>query len=383
MKITGIIVEYNPFHYGHLYHLEAARKTTECDLVIAVMSGNFTQRGDPAIVDKWERTKEALKAGVDLVIELPFGFACQSADYFASSALEILNALKVDHLVFGSESNDVELFKKISQTLLENKEEYNIIVKDKMKEGYRYPNACNEALKLITQESITLPNDLLGYSYVKAIVENNYPITPVTIQRTNDYHEMNLNTSFSSASSIRKAIIEGKDVQKATPMIIEHPVTLNDYFELLYYQLIMDEHLNEYHLVEEGIENLLKKHIQTSHNMDELIEKCTSKRFTSSRIKRTIISILLRITKQEHNALKIDYIRVLGMNQKGQEYLHTIKKNCSYPILTNYKPKTSLLLDLEFKASQLYYSIAPLEIREEMMKKEYKNHCLFFTNKID
>ncbi len=379
MKATGIVVEYNPFHYGHLYHIEQARKITNCDVLIAVMSGHFTQRGEPAIADKWTRARTALEHGVDLVIELPFAYSCQSADYFALGAIEILNHLHINSLVFGSETNNVDEFIEIARTIFNQNDLYEKKVREYMNQGYRYPNACNEALRFMLSKSITSPNDLLAYSYVKAIVENNYSIKPISIQRTNDFHAKEIQSKITSATSIRNAILLNQDINEYTPMDIEHPIFLQDFFDLLYYQLLLANNLESIHLVDEGLENLLSKHILQCRNMDELIDACTCRRYTSSRIKRSIISILLNHTRQEHQALSLDYIRVLGMNDTGRQYLHYIKKDTDIPIITSFSQAKSNMLDLEFKATRLYGQAYPIELRQELIEKEYKNHAIILN----
>ena len=170
-------------------------------------SGNYTQRGIPSIIDKWKKTELSLKLGIDLVIELPFPFSTQSADYFAYGATTILNYLKVDKLVFGSESNDIKVLEKIVDAQKDDK--FNTLVKLYCKSGYNYPTALSLSLEELTNEKITTPNDLLGISYIKAIKENNYNIEVETIKRTNDYHKEELEEDISSATSIRKALKEG------------------------------------------------------------------------------------------------------------------------------------------------------------------------------
>lgn len=374
MRICGIIVEYNPFHNGHIYHIEQAKKISQCDILIAVMSGHFTQRGEPAIINKWDRTKFALEYGVDLVIELPFNYACQSADYFAYGAMFLLNALKVDCIVFGSEGNNPSELNEIATTIFNNEELYNHLVKSYMKHGLRYPNACNQALKKITDKQITLPNDLLALSYVKEIVKNKYPITPISIQRTNHFHDTTLNQKISSATSIRLAIKNQIDSSHSTPMaslLQKNPIDLENYFDLLYYKLNLSTRLEDIHLVEEGIERLMIKKINEATSMECFIELMTSKRYTASRIRRTVISILMN---QTHSFYPIDYIRILGMNTKGRNYIHQIKKDCPVKIISNFANIDSPLLQLELKATKLYCYALPIQERQSLIKREYQGY---------
>ena len=157
MKVLGIIVEYNPFHNGHIYHIQKAKQITQCDYTIAVMSSSFVQRGEPAIIDKWTRSQLAIQYGVDLVIELPFVYACQSADYFAKGAIQLLHAIGVTDICFGSEDGNIQTFIDISQAIQSHNEQYNTLVKKAMKEGLRYPDACNQALKMILNKEIKTP----------------------------------------------------------------------------------------------------------------------------------------------------------------------------------------------------------------------------------
>lgn len=378
MKVTGIIVEYNPFHNGHIYHLKQARLQTKCDILIAVMSSSFNQRGEPCIIDKWTRAKLALEYGVDLIIELPFNYASQSADYFAYGALKILNALHIDTLFYGSENNDNQNLIEIAKCIYNNEEKYNTYVKEFLNQGNRYPNSCNQALSKLMNKEVKLPNDLLALSYIKEIIKNDYPITPNSLQRTNSFHSLDTDATILSASSIRHALKKHQDVSHALPgyqELKENAVFIDDYFDLLQHTILTNPHLEKIHLVEEGFEQLLKKHIFTCSSMDELINQLTSKRYTRARIQRTLLSILINNT---HGLYPIDYIRVLGMNEKGQHYLHDIKKTCSLPIITNFSSIKSPLLDFEFQATKLYSLLLPINKRQTFIEKEYKSKPLLY-----
>ena len=212
MKAIGIIAEYNPFHNGHLYHLNKIKEEYPDYTIILVMNGNFTERGEVTIIDKWKRCDIALELGIDLVIELPFPFATQSADFYAYGAVTLLEKLQVEKIVFGSESNNIEDLKLIAETQINNSE-FDKLVKVYCKLGNNYPTALSKALEDLTSKKITTPNDLLGISYIKAIVENNYKIIPETIKRTNNYHDKELTNSFSSATSIRESLKENLDIK--------------------------------------------------------------------------------------------------------------------------------------------------------------------------
>ena len=297
-KAVGIIAEYNPFTNGHLYHLNTIKEKYKDYIIILVMNGAFTQRGTPTIIDKWKRTEIALNLGIDLVIELPYPFATQSADIFSYGAITILEKLNVERIVFGSESNNIKDLELIAKTQIENNEVDNL-TKIYLKLGNNYPTALSKAIYDITQTKIDTPNDLLGISYIKTILQNKYKIKYETIKRTNNYHDKN---NYESATSIRNLLKENnQDIKQDIPEIeIPYLNNLhfeNDYFDLLKYKIITEKDLTIYQTVEEGIENLLKKEITNSYSLEEFISKIKSKRYTHNKIKRMLIHILCNFTK--------------------------------------------------------------------------------------
>ena len=375
MKILGLIVEYNPFHHGHLYHLNKAKELLNPDLTIAVMSSHFVQRGEPAISDKWTRAQIAIKNGVDLVIELPFVYSVQSADYFAHGAVDILAKLKVTDIVFGSENGNINIFKDIAYTIKNNQKAYNNIVKEQMNLGLRYPDACNQALSLLMNKTVTTPNDLLGLAYVKEIIDHDYPIEMHCIKRTNYFHSLQIE-AISSASAIRHALKNKIDIKNQFCNYEEYKefYFLDDLYPYLRYKILTtsNQSLKQLHLVDEGIENLLKEKILVSNNMEQLITNLSSKRYTRSRIQRMLIHILMNNTKDQIiNAMHLNYIRILKMNNNGQAYLNKIKKVCEYKLITNFSSYTHPALDLEFKATKLLscLSINP----NKLVELEYKS----------
>ena len=376
MRVLGIIVEYNPFHNGHIYHIQKAKELIQPDYTIAVMSSSFVQRGEPAIIDKWTRSRLAIEFGVDLVIELPFVYACQSADYFAKGAIWLLQAIGVTDLCFGSEDGNIETFIEIAHAIELHHDEYNVYVKQYMKQGLRYPVACNQALKSILNKEIKTPNDLLGLSYVKEIIFNHYLITPHCLKRTNDYHETHLK-HIASATAIRQAIYNHQDISQSLPhheYYQQNIYQLNDYYPYLQYQLLTSsiEQLKQYHLVEEGLENRLIHCMTHSHTMEEFISQLLSKRYTKPRIQRMLIHILMKNTKEDiEQAMNIDYIRILAMNDKGRQYLNYIKKDCPYHLITNFSSYKHPALDMEFKATKLLSLLSSQP--HEVIKKEYSS----------
>ena len=358
MKI-GIICEYNPFHNGHIYHIEKIKEKYPDSTIILVVDSFFTERGDISILDKVSKTKIALKNNIDLVIELPFCFATQSADIFAYGAISILNKLDVDLLIFGSESDNIDALKEAALTELED-ENYDNMVKDFLDDGVNYPTALSKALDLITGKKIFKPNDLLGISYIKALIVTNSKIKPETIKRTNDYHDLTIST-ISSASAIRNALNSKSDISTSVPEITKKYIRFIDedfYFKLLKLKLVSDiDDLEIYQTVDEGIENRIRKFIYHSSSLDELILNIKTKRYTYNKIRRMLTHILCSFKKEDAKNLEIEYLRVLGFNKKGQKVLNGVKKEIDIPIYFNYKEKLNKYLDLDFKVATIYSEI--------------------------
>lgn len=379
MTTVGIICEYNPFHNGHIYHLKKIKELYPDSTIILVMTGNFSQRGIPSIINKWDKTEIALNYGVDLVIELPFSFATQSADIFAKGAISILNALKVNYLVFGSESNNIEELTELAK-LVVNNQEYELKVKEYLNLGNNYPTSLNKALYEFSNKDIKLPNDLLGFSYIKEIIKEKSNIIPVTIPRTNNYHDLDLNkNNISSASSIRNSYRSNNNWQSQVPKetvkaMKNSKFLLENYFSILKYKILTSDNLSKYQTVDEGIENKIKKEIVESETIPDLITRLKSKRYTYSRISRMLIHILCNFTKEKAKAMNnIEYIRILGFSSLGQKYLNTIKKDCIYPIITTYSKGNSKMLEYEKIVTSVYASILPENEKNKLIKEEYQN----------
>ena len=234
MKNIGIICEYNPFHNGHLYHINKIKEMYPDSTIVLVMSGNFTQRGDASIINKWDKTEIALKNNIDLVVELPFKFTCQSADIFAYGAVNILNYLKVDTLIFGSETNDINKFEKIADIQLSK--EYNLKVKEYMASGTNYATSLSNALNDFNFKNIKKPNDILAISYIRELKKINSKIKCISIKRDNDYNSKKLEDNITSATSIRENI-KNIDIKNYVPKNV-YPYLKNklyfieDYFPL-------------------------------------------------------------------------------------------------------------------------------------------------------
>lgn len=372
MRILGIVAEYNPFHKGHLYHLKQAQALIKPDVTIVVMSGSFVQRGEVAIVDKWIRSQIAVECGVDLVVELPTVYALESADYFAKSSIELLHLLGVTDIVFGSETANMDQFIEIAKTIQTNSDTYNKLVKDAMQKGLRYPDACNQALSTLMNQEVKTPNDLLGLAYTKEVITNNYPIHLHAIKRTSHYHSETIET-FASATALRKALKENKDVSNQLPGYIYYKdkalLDSNAFFPYLKYNILMNDQLANIHLVDEGIENLLKETINKTQNINELISLLSSKRYTRSRIARMLAHILLNNSKEEVlQAMHFSQIRPLAFSQDGANYLRQIKKSCPLPITTKILNKKDPMYHIEAKATNLIGLVD-----QELLVKEKKS----------
>lgn len=364
MKPVGLIVEYNPLHNGHIFHLNKAKEMSGANISVAVMSGQFVQRGEPSIISKEEKVKAALKAGVDLIVELPFIYAVENADIFAARALEILTKLNVKDFCFGSESGNTEEFLKKYEEKEFLAPRLDEVLKDYLKQGFSYPAAKSKALYDIHEFYLETPNDILGYSYLKAIEKYKFDIKPHIYKRENNESSDEMTSIYPSARAIRNALKEDKDVSSSTPVNFNNLdlFDLEDYFDFLKYKLnsTSAEELNNIHLVDEGIEYLMKKKIKEATSMKQFIDLCTSKRYSGARIKRTIIHILNNTKKDEAKQLldkPIEYIRVLGFSNKGCEYLSKIRKEIEIPILNRFAGKDFPSLRIDLKASDVYFSI--------------------------
>ena len=380
MHKIGIICEYNPFHNGHLYQIKKIKETYKDSLIIVCLSSCFMQRGEASILNKWDKTRLAIESGVDLVLELPFAFATQYQDIFAKGALTILNHLKIDTLVFGSECNDIELLNNLASIQLKD-ESYNHLVKRYLDLGLNYPTSLSKALFDISGVKLDKPNDLLALAYIKEIIKNNYDIKPFSIRRTSDYHNSNLDSDIVSASTIRKLLKDGVNVNNYLPYNIYDYLSEIDedkYFALLKYQIINNiDCLDKFQTVDEGIENRIIKYINMVNSKEELILKVKSKRYTYNKINRMFTHILTNFTKEDAKDLEIEYLRVLGFNTRGKNYLNKIKKDIDIPIINKYIPNMYKCLDIEFRVS-LIYSLILKDKGDDFLKREYRNKPVIY-----
>ena len=358
MEVIGIICEYNPFHNGHLFHINKIKEMYPESIIVLVLSGYFTERADVSILSKYDKVSVALTYGVDLVIELPTLYTLNSADYFADASIKLLNYAHVNKIVFGSECDDISLLKKIALDEINNT---NVeMIKTYLKEGYNYPTSLSK-----TYDAHLMPNDILGLSYVKAILKNHYDIEPITIKRTNDYKDIHSNEEIISADNIRNKIKDNIDVSKYIPKYDEtfKYVQYDKLFTLLKFKIITESDLSIYLGVDEGLENKIKKEIVDASNLEELILKLKSKRYTYVRIKRMLIHILLGIKKTDMNE-SIDFARVLGFTEAGKRYLKELN---SEKLVFKYDTRVR---EIELQTSYIYDELThDLSIEKEILNK--------------
>jgi predicted nucleotidyltransferase len=348
--ILGIVSEYNPFHNGHIMHLKKSQEITKADFTIAIMSGNFVQRGDTSLIDKWSKTEMALRQGIDLVIELPTVYATSSAENFAEGAVKILNNLGIiDYLSFGSEIGQIKPLDDVASILAKEPKDFSEIIKRELKSGLSYPKARELAIQRYFGNSplylnaLQNPNNILGVEYLKALKRTKSTITPITIKRScSDYNSTDIKNGIASATAIRNMIETGKNIHSVVPFetyeIIEK---LNQKGQIVTSLKIFEKEiiytLRKMSLAEiaslpdvtEGLENKIKNAVNTSNSLDEVISKVKSKRFTQTRIQRILIYALLNITKKDIQISKkvTPYIRVLGFNKHGKRIISAIAEH--------------------------------------------------------
>ncbi|ARX67717.1 TPA: nucleotidyltransferase [Bacillus cereus] len=396
-----MVVEYNPFHNGHLYHVQQTKKLTQSDIIIAVMSGPFLQRGEPALISKWYRTKMALANGVDLVVELPYIFATQKAETFANGAISILNALRVSEICFGSEDGQIENFYNTISVQKNEEETFNYLVKQFMDAGNSYAKATSDAFShILTSEKnidMSQPNNILGFQYMKAILSQNSSIQAQTIKRfASHYHDETFNDQhIASATSIRKQLfseegsfttIEPFLPQATTSLLANYKQNYGilhnweQYFSFFKYRLMTMSpgDLRHIYEIEEGLEHRILSKIQNSSSFYSFMEALKTKRYTWTRLQRACTHILTNTTKEEIRSANIEqhapYIRLLGMSQKGQTYLSKNKKKIELPILTHTKTFDHAALDIEKKANSVYFSIMHEPLRTQLLKQDITHH---------
>ena len=375
-NVVGLVVEYNPFHNGHLHHIQEIDKLFEDNIKIAVMSGDFVQRGEPSLLNKFEKTKVALSHGIDIVIELPAFYSCQSAEIFARGSVNILDKLSCSHIVFGSESNDLDKLKRIATISLTK--EFELSLKEFLAEGFSYPTAFSKAL---FDEKLG-SNDILALEYLKAIKVLNSKIIPHSIKREKVGYFGDEKENFASASYIRKKILSldkdkinlsfAKDlVPKFSFGTLEknffYLISLENFYDLIRYEILKNkEDLKNIQDMEVGLENRLYESALKNLDFNCFFNEILSKRLTISRLQRILLHILLGLTKDVTNNTKfsIPFVKILGFSKKGQEYLNFLKKTDSYKankILTSNRnlkeflnEEEKFLFEFNERCSQIY-----------------------------
>lgn len=368
MQAVGLIVEYNPFHNGHRYHLRRAREITGADVVVAVMSGNFTQRGEPAILDKWQRTRTALANGVDLVVELPLVNAVEPADRFASGALRILSDLQVNNVVFGAEHPEWDF-----RQMVELEDHFRTAQFKQFDQTYA--TQFNAQLKERIGISLVAPNDILAFSYTKAVVQQGLQIQLHPLARLgSQYHDQSIHGQIASAEAIRQAVQNQQwiQLQPTVPKTtaeelrgVKQCPNWDRLYPLLRNELIQApvERLQQIYQMSEGLENRLKRAATQNLTFAGFMKTAKTKRYTYAHLMRLFLYIVLQASADQVNqTVRQPYHHVLGFTERGQEYLHQIKKQLQYPLIV--KVDQSLhhgLLDLDYRSGKLYQNFTPDE----------------------
>ena len=396
MKAVGLVTEYNPFHNGHLYHLNKAMELTGADISVAVMSGDFVQRGEPAVLDKYTRTSMALNSGVNLVVELPVNYAVSSAESFAAGALKVLDYIKADSIAFGSESGDIERLSKLAHILCDNEDTLYKEISKYTANGISYAAARQKVVEKLTDkdtaEMLTSSNNILAVEYLKAIIKNNYAIKPYTIKRQGDsYNDTDIRSDYASATALR-GNLKADNISKYIPVkaglilssnanyIYSDDITealftrlLDILFASNYDKNVFIENVMQYPDVSKEIAGRLYKSAmdmitrtvpQGAESKDNglfsfgsLCEHIKTKEVPLSRIKRALVRITLGLDKKHMEKYANEpYIRVLGFDKKGQEYLSYIRKTVEVPLITKTADYKEMLLD-DIHAANIYNMI--------------------------
>lgn len=393
MKTVGLITEYNPFHNGHAYHIEKAKMLTGADRVIVVMSGDFVQRGAPAVMPKHLRAESALLSGASLIIELPVCFATGSAEYFAQGSISLLNRLGcIDSICFGSECGDLHLLKEIAQILADEPIEYQTALKQALKEGASFPAARQEALNIYSDkysEILASPNNILGIEYLKALAKIHSKMEPFTIKRIGaGYHDMDIDGQFSSATAIRSDIYQLADVNSSSESLplthiqtqvpsschelmkknyqTRYPVKADDFSLLLKAKLLSETvgSLSHYLDMSPELANRILRLRNDYLSFEQFCDLLKTKELTRSRISRSFIHVLLGITNDWLTAMKAPapYARILGFRRDHADLLGILKRTSDIPLITS--PARAVLadtayqmLELDIYASDLYESV--------------------------
>ena len=397
LKAAGITAEYNPLHNGHVYHIEETRRITGCDAVVVAMSGDYVQRGEPAVLDKWIRAEHALRNGADLVIEIPVQFCLGNAGQYAGAAVKILEATgKVRHISFGSESGDPEALFRIAHVLKDNADRIEAEIRNIRETGLSYPAARAHAYSLImgeligkdgaddpyTNKDISIPekpNDVLAVEYIKSMVR----AEPVAVPRIGSHYDSDFDNQavFQSASAIRSAIFSGHDMSEYIPECTDNSLKMchitgpdrDGWFDLLRYCVLSTdtEIIEDCPSGGEGLAGLMKASAASASSWQDFISKIKSKRYTYTRISRLCMQLILGISRSRYAAGSPEYIRVLGFNDKGRQLLAEMRdeESASLPVIINVNKaerdlseKAAAMLKLDVHSADIYNLMTKGEI---------------------
>ena len=399
LKATGVIVEYNPFHNGHVYHAQEARGATGADVLIAVMSGNFLQRGEPAFVDKWTRTKMALQSGVDLVIELPYAFATAHAPEFSKGAIQILDAMQCNAFCFGSEEGDIEPFENSINIIKHAGDAYEQTVSEAVNRGLSYPKALNEAYRTAIHldetnkpaVDLTKPNNILGFHYIQAARDIQSKMTAVTIPRIGaNYHDNVVpGNPIASATGIRKSFFDSARLDAVNDFIpIATETELKNwqhshlsfgswatFYPLLRFSILRDgpERIAKIADITEGIENLFFRAAASNDTFEGFMSEVKSKRYTWTRIQRMLTHIFTGFTYDKRLTMKApQYLRLLGMTRAGQLYLNKNKKQLKLPLVSKAADFSASSLAMDIHAADMYALGIALKANRSKIGTDYK-----------
>lgn len=374
MKIAGIICEYNPFHNGHLYHINKTKEALGVDAVVALMSGNFVQRGLPSAFSKYERAKIACEYGCDLVLELPLFSSIAPADIFSKNAVNILNKLNViDYLSFGSEDG-LETLNKALNLMIKNKNAFDEVLKKYLASGLSFSRAYALSFNELTSSDImNKSNNILAYNYISALNETKSKIKAFALQRKGpSYNDAYIENDFASATHIRDLIYKGKDVNNFVPALPDEKIIdLEKYFSYIKSIFIREKNFKMYFEYDEDTVNYIKKYIYEAKGYNEFMDMVSRKNFSKSKINRFMLAMLLNIYKDSVSRDKeYDFIIPLCANDIGKKVLKEIKKHSDVNIISKYKDLDNLSheskLDLEILINndQIYYLMKGMDVKD-------------------
>ncbi|CAM3945506.1 nucleotidyltransferase [Paenibacillus alkaliterrae] len=407
MRTVGLIVEYNPFHNGHLYHLQQSVKITEADAVVAVMSGHFLQRGEPALLDKWSRTKTALEGGCDLVIELPVAYATQAAEWFAYGAVTLLEATGiVDSFCFGTESGDLGPLLQAAEAIAHESSAFKSLLKQLLQTGISYPSAYSQAVSAYLSNQgntsaanfpFSLPNHTLALHYLLALKRMDGEMEPFTIAREKaQYNQTTASDSqIASATAIRKLLLDQRSLEGARSFVPDStfrtlqeqwsaghcPISWEQFTNPLLHAIVTRSatELACLHEVTEGLEHRIRRSLPklAARQFDDLLALLKTKRYTRTKLQRALLAILLGHAKADFTAEKlasgIEYIRILGFSEKGKQLLRRMRHSAKLPVLLSAarSPRPYRYLELDVQASSVYMLGMPREAAFQSLYRDY------------